>query len=245
MAVSFIDYSGGFTKTTSTIDYNAPYTIMAWCYIADSLRADGDYYTLFSTLSEAIFPYPVDRLWYENRILKGEVRGNSSGISFFESSNTVFDAWNHIALVRDSVTSISMVFNGSVQHFASSFNISTREPSERESIGFDSPGYPASLGDDHRICHQYRYDAALSLAEIQDQMYFGYPRRTANLREFLPMEPNSSRNVDFSGNARNYTETGTLTNTESLNLTRPALSVIPYYAPPPVYYASPLMLTAC
>jgi hypothetical protein len=105
--------------------------------------------------------------------------------------------------------------------------------------GTDSSGFYLN----RPICQFNLHSAALSDTEIIDSASFAYPRRTNNLREWLPMDRGTARNVDFSGNGRNYTENGTVSDADSLLiLARPPLI---YTRQRATNFAPTSMLLAC
>ena len=153
--------------------------------------------------------------------------------------SAIFYGWSHVAIRRINSSSIRIIVNGNESSIITT-DISTRPTITQQQfnkVDFNE-GFP------NPFCQFYLYDAALSNSEIEDQRNFAYPRRTANLREWLPMDSGAGRNVDFSGNGRNYTESGTVNDADSLGLARSNL-LFRQSPPPPIYYASSLMLTAC
>lgn len=236
--------NSGLRRSTSTIDINQPYTAMVRIFLPSGTLTEGYMLSFWdSSFSSQDTAYLGFDSTNYRLVLATEINAN-----FTSANGSILsrNSWLHIALVRESSTIVRAVLNG-VTDATITANVSTRPNSGNlQYLGclFANPTATESFRYD--LSDYYLYDAALSNAEIANQMHFAYPLRTANLREWLPLNPNSTRNKDYSGNARDYTELGTVTNTESRSLVMPQL-IYPkkYITPPPIYRASPSMLLAC
>lgn len=233
----------GLSRTTDLVDYNSAYTIMCWMRTDTTTTGGGSI-----TLARRTTNTKADALFFgatSNTILLNSFDPDL-GINVSTSAYSIGNL-AHVCMRRTAINNIDLIINGVLQQSLTNDFTGRSTPTNEQNIGFYRLGGRFSMGANNSISHYYAYQAALSLPEILDQMYFAYPRRTANLREWLPLESGSARNVDFSGNGRDFTEFGTISNADGLLLVRPSL-MIPRRAvapPPPVYYASPLMLTAC
>lgn len=237
MAVSFAALAG-LTRSSGLVDYTQPYTVMARVFATTGVFHGTYFVAIDATFQhfDGIFAADAELTPYVETMISGTKIGGRTAA--FPSTG-----FNHIAMVRTSNTSLKAVINGVSSTVVNHANISTRPAANTQYIGTEATGYVLSGGE--TISDFFLYNVALSDEEIRDQMNFAYPRRTANLREWLPLAAGSARNIDFSGNGRNYTEVGTISNADSLLLARPSLLIPRRVAAPPVYYASPLMLTAC
>jgi hypothetical protein len=222
--------SGSFLeRSADLIDYNAAYTVMAWF---NHVNASRGYHSIFFITGNN--KNNEDGLYIDDFSSGFYLESKTNGVKSEFADYSASYGWNHVAIRRNSNTSLDMIING-VPRVTLTPNVSARVAATRLEVAYDFP---------HALCNLFVYDAALTSNQILDQMSFAYPRRTANLREWLPLESGSARNVDFSGNGRDYTEVGTITNADGLLLTRPSL-LIPRRAVAPPYFASPLMLLAC
>jgi len=216
MATSF-NSGANFARATELVDYNAAYTAMFWVN-ATAGTFHGTYFCfgVVDVNSDTLFAADASLTPYL------EIFSASASINGARSSAFGATGYNHVAVVRISATSIKVVINGVSDSARTHTTVSARAASSGQYLGNTSNG-AYNLRSSETISDFYLYDAALTDAEIQDQMNFAYPRRTNNLREWLPLNGGSARNVDFSGNGRNYTEIGTINTTTSLILARPPL----------------------
>jgi hypothetical protein len=231
MTVSFA-FGASLTRNSGLVNYNSTYTVMARVF-ATTGTFHGTYFSMANTPANSdsffaagaeITPYIETSI---GSVYVGDVTAPFASAGF-----------NHIAMVRTSATSIKAVVNGVSSTVLTHSTVASRAAATSQFIGNDAGGYVLSNGE--AISDFFLYDAALSDEEIRDQMNFAYPRRTANLREWIPLAAGSARNIDFSGNTRDYTETGAINDEDGVLLARPSLLIPRRVAAPPIYYASPL-----
>lgn len=117
--------------------------------------------------------------------------------------------WYHIGISRESATSLKIYLNG-VLDITNTRDVTGRTAATRmEFGGAHSANKYAHNG---RVACLKVWDAGLTQAEIQDEIYTILPKRTANLNVWSPTFPGATeRGLDYSGNVRNWTQSGTLT----------------------------------
>jgi len=241
MAITSFSGSNYLNRTTNLLNYNAAYTWMAWLYATSA--ASGVFWGIKGSSGSTI-DYEYFGFFGGNYdlFISGAIAGESTANPAFAGTNQ----WVHFAVVRLSNSAIQCYQNGSTITSPASLGISARPSAAVSNIGYFVTDTPIGAFSG-RIFNAFEYDVALTQAEIQQQMYRHLPQRTANLRAWFPMFADSSRNLDFSGNGRDYSEVGTLTNADGLLIPVSPL-LLPKsrsVAPPPPYYASPSMLMAC
>ena len=232
-------------RTTGLLDYNSPYTVMAWFYLFGFLPAQ-NLFTL-SYGDDGNSPRNYDTFQVNPEGYKAEIRNNAGSQSRLSDAPFIgINQWFHFAGVRTSTSDVEAYENGISLPPIPTLSIADRvssAPVARQNVGAFSDLYldiPSGY-----VAHIFEYSAALSQAEIQNQMFKAQPQRTANLHAWTPCR-NGARTIDFSGNGRDWTEIGAMTD----GIIEPPV----IYAPPPmvvksppilVYFNSPGMLLAC
>ena len=197
-------------RTTDLLDYNAAYTVMAWFNHIDASRG---FHTLLNIRAGS--SANQDAIFIDDNTSGFYLQSRTGGVQSEVASYATSYGWNHIAMRRNSSTSLDLIANGNTLGTLTP-DVSARIAPAQTRIGNNFP---------HAFLSLFAYSAALSNEQIRDQMNFSNPRRTANLREWLPLESGSARSVDFSGNGRDFTEFGTLSNADGLLLVRPSLMI--------------------
>jgi PKD repeat protein len=210
MAVRFTANTQDFRRTTGLINYNNPYTWMAWVYFYSGpgtsyvnclvIDAGGSF-----TNSDELSINDVDPF---NFIVVGNVN-----FSFTTSGGTTVPAintWYHVAMVRRSTTALDLYVNGLFEATA------TQDTSGRGAAATEmmvGQGYGGGINvNDARYFDLKIWDTNLSAEEVYLEYLSFAPRRFANIYNWCPTWPgNGERARDYSGNGRNWTETGTLT----------------------------------
>lgn len=208
MAIRF-DASGDYlSRTTNVLDYNAAYTLMGWvrltsgaggtwCVVWEMGRgawANLDGIAVDDASPYEFMPYSdIGGSWWADQ---------SSPIS--PSNGT----WYHLALVRESATSLKMYVDG-VQRASITADITGRLAATEMTVG-DGTNRDSRM--DGRVAYLKAWSAGLTAAEVQQEMQVILPRRTANLYGWWPTLPGATERArDYSGNGYSWTETGTLT----------------------------------
>jgi hypothetical protein len=200
LAIRFDNSADFFTRTASAPS-QATLTAMAWVYQISRPSGLGNW---FSIAGAADTDY----------IIAGIL--TSGGLNYTESNNSGSDVsdtgsalslatWYHLAIVRSGGNLV-----GYLNGVADTTQSAAAFTSTRFWLG-NSQFTTNNL--DGRIGGCLIYEAALTDAEIQQQMRQYAPVRTANLWAWYPMADNSVAGcaVDYSGNGRNLTTNGTLT----------------------------------
>jgi hypothetical protein len=171
-------------------------TVMAWIYIA----TDRNDYTAFFGLGD-------------NEIVATTTTGTTllhyDGAAERTGTNLVTGTWYHLAYASagdDIGNGFTVYLNG----------VSDITSAGRGGTGTGTNMY---LGNDAysewlngRIAHVKIWNAQLTQAEIQQEMYKIQPQRFANLWCWMPMiETGSSRDNEWSGSGNSFAENGTLT----------------------------------
>ena len=191
----------GLTRTTNLPSFSA-WTMMGWFYLV-SVPGAGTWNTpmmIGTTTSGAWFGLqitgvsPVFDIW-----------GNGAdGIGTTVLST---GTWYHFALTYDGT--IQRAYLNGVQECTL-----TVGPGALSSQVMKF-GHDIETPDEHidgRIMAIKVWGAALSAAEVQQEMHTIVPQRTANLNSFTPAFPGSGERArDYSGVGGNWTEDGTLT----------------------------------
>jgi len=241
MAIKFDDNTTNLDVTSGVADLNAAYTTIFWLRMLEFTATSECLFTVnyFDGYSKSDFI-----VWIYNSgspFLNFQVTASGGTVNDYPSSTiSGIDTWNHVAIVRNSNTSISYYENAEL--------ISTLTSSSTTGRILDQ-AYIREFGATYRpkliIDHYYHYDVALTQEEIALQMRFGYPLRTNNLKQYYPAPNTARRLTDYSGNGSNALEAGgSVIYDDGLLLARPSL-LIPRRASTPPYFASPLMLMAC
>lgn len=202
-----IDAAADRLLRTAVLNHNAAYTWMGWFYFTslpttrasnalafdDNGTANMDYFQI-----DAASTHHIE--W-----------GQSIGGSFVaRAGSTVISTgtWYHIALVRASVTSLQGYLNGVAEGALVTTTVTGRAAATRMEMG----AYNTSNTDwmDGRIAYVMAWDRALSASEVINEMRSVRPLQPLNLWGFWPLWPNQ-RVKDLSGNGRDWTEGGTLT----------------------------------
>jgi len=198
MATKF-DASGDILKRTTNLPAPSAFTLCAWVRVVSVRASQYQYFVELANGTTDAGSYLV--LGYNN-IGAFEISTGVSSQSF--ASNPTTGSWMFVALTSDGTT-----LRGYWSHAGSAFvtaSITTLSfTSVQLSIGNDSYNEYCDV----EIENVYVYDAALTQAELEQQMYRALPVRTANLNIWSRLQI-STDVTDYSGNGRNWTSGGTL-----------------------------------
>lgn len=216
MAVRFDSAADRLLRTADLLNYNAAYTWMFWLYMVVDQNAITVPAALFrDTGNVDDVRTSADGTTIGIRARAGGVGGQVAGSAL--STGT----WYHVAMVRESATSLKLYLNGVLDAEATQ-DVSARNPITRMELGAESASDSNPFNG--RVAYIKTWDTNLSLAEIAVERWTIAPRRLANLRGFWPTFPGATERLrDYSGNGRNWTESGTLTDED----------------PPPVSWGAP------
>lgn len=223
MAIRIDNSADGMTRTAgmpSTLT-NSTWTISGWVYFV-ALPGSGVYHALFGINTNNTVRF--DFLYVKNQsgVTYPTVQVDNGAYNEVTDFGITFSAstWYHMALVRSSNTSLVAYINGTAAS-ANTTNQSANTGTLRLEIGSFAAWSDTCSA---RFAAFKHHSAALSAAEILQEMRTIRPQRLANLSGWYPMFPGASeRLVDYSGNGQSLTEVGTLTDED----------------PPPISYGGP------
>lgn len=204
MAVRFDAAADRLLRTTDLLDYNAAYTKMAWIYLTSDLDAISVFFTQNDNSAnnlDQLMTSPTGTL-LQIRVVVGGAATNTNG------STVSTGTWYHVALVRESVTSLKLYFDA-VLDSTNTRDVTGRAASSRMEHGARSSGNNNRY--DGRVYAIKYWSAALTLAEIANERPYIWPRRFANLYECWPCLAGATERLRGYVKGRNWTESGTLT----------------------------------
>jgi hypothetical protein len=178
---------------------------MAWVQIAVDTNTNQ---TIWAPNAGATSDVDQLRTTSDGVTLETRIQTSGGGTQVSGSALTV-GTWYHIAVVRESTTSLKVYINGALD-ITNTRNVGSRTAITRMEIGAYTTGNtnPGNI----RVAYQKAWSAALTAAEVAQEMYTVRPRRLSNLYGWWPGRPGSGeRAKDYSGNGRDWTEGGTLT----------------------------------
>lgn len=193
-------------KTSGLIDHNSAYTWMAWVDLASDTNDYGHFWAALGTNYDTYW----DADWIGTDVDGTTIRwGSYVGGSGNEAVNSALTVGTpaHLALVRQSATSLIAYLNGTQIGSAVTTDVSSRQAAQREQLG-TLYGYPCPC----RLTAVKQWQAALTADEIAAEMRAIRPLRLANLHSWHPAIASDKATAlkDFSGNGRDWTEQGTL-----------------------------------
>ena len=207
MAVRFDNSADGLLRTTDLLDTDAAYTFMFWVYIASDLNA----FSTFWTTNAGGYSHSD---WIgtdaDGTTLQLYSQAGGGGVTNNGSALTV-GTWYHIAMVRSSTTALAVYLNG-VQDASNTVDVSARTNATRQEFAGTAGSDPGNI----RVFDAKAWSAALSIPEIFAEMQNIQPQRLTNLYGWWPFFAGSGeRTDDYSGNGRDWTEAGTLTDEDN------------------------------
>lgn len=204
MAIRFANVAGRYLRRTTNLPDNDPFTFMAWV----NLRADLNTYTpIFYRTANNFNPY-----WFFGTNNTGTVLlldiNEASGAEYTGGA-LVVDVWAHVAFTRSGTTP-AMYLNG-VPTGTPTILAPDALTNDEITLGHtdDADGLPSNLA----MAAEKIFNAALTQAEIQQEMRSFTPYRTLNLNTWLPCVDTVLANnaKDLSGNGYDMTVGGTPT----------------------------------
>ena len=195
-------------RTSGVLDQNSPYTVMAWIRLASISGAP----CVFA-ISAGTYSANGEELYVSvslgNRLTLYAVNGGTDGFGSPNGTVLSTNTWYHVTIVRESSTSLKSYLNGVFEQTCS-VNIASRSASSRMEFGAWSSGNNDPFSG--RIQYIKIWNTALTAAEIAQEVYTIAPRKLDSLWGWYPTRPGSGeRAKDYSGNGRDWTEGGTLT----------------------------------
>ena len=213
--VRFDNVADSWVRTSGMLNYNAAYTMMFWVYLVSDLNAFSTFY------QSSVGNYPhADWIGTDSDGVTLQLYNQAGGGAITDNGSVLSTGtWYHIALVRNGTATMDAYLNG-VLDASVSLDVSSRNAITEMRFGSING---ADRGD-MRIAYVKAWSTNLTASEVQAEMHAIHPQQFTNLYGWWPCWTGSSeRYKDYSGNGRNWTEAGTLTEEN----------------PPPVSYGAP------
>lgn len=209
MAVRFDLAADRLLRTTDLLDYNAAYTWMAWLYISVDANVQVQAIGLNTNTNTS-----VDSIGFDATGTLIRLRVQNAGVGSNQTgSNLTAGTWYHVAMVRESTTSLKLYVNG-VLDITHTQSVVGRGAATRMEIGANASTDAQPFNG--RVYAIKAWSTTLDVAAVANEIYTVLPRQRTNLYGFWPCFLGASeRLLDYSGNGRNWTESGTLTDEDA------------------------------
>jgi hypothetical protein len=208
MAPRFDNVADFFSRTTGLLDYNAAYTFVVDVYFVSG--TGGTYMTVIAMDNGASFTHS-DEIGVDDA---GSFRfivisnNNFSFVAAQSSTTPVNSTWYRLCLRRRSVTALDLFVNETLE--ATSAGDVTGRAASTEMLA--AAGYGGGNNNiNGRVVPLKAWSTNLSDAEVVAEMRQITPVRWTNLYGFWPTPFGADRINDYSGNGRNWTSNGTIT----------------------------------
>lgn len=208
MAVRFDAVADRLLRTANVIDYNAVYTVCCWVNLTTNSASDQAIF--FLGANDGFQNY--DEWGCTGASPTFQCTIDSSAIATSQVTGSVMTAgtWYHFAAVRTSVTQVLVYIDGVVDITNNHGSVAGRTAATRQEFG----GAESTNGDtfNGRVFAMKAWSTNLSVAEINQERFTILPCRWESLVGWWSGFPGSGERArDYSGLARNFTESGTLT----------------------------------
>lgn len=208
MAIRFDTAGERLERTTDLLDYNAAYTVMLWARPVGWSSG-----TWAGIISVAYIGYSdFDGLAIDDAFdewMPFAAKASSWDVDQSSPVGAAVNTWVHLALVRESATVLKAYADGALIATVTTASVSGRNPATFLRIG-DTPGADGVFNG--RVAYVKAWSAGLTIDEVAAEMRTIAPRRMTNLYGWWPTWGGATERArDYSGNARAWTETGTLT----------------------------------
>lgn len=199
------------SKTTGMLDFSTTYSVMMWVKLETDVN---DFIDLMDITASGSNTYDHVGTTNDGTTLSFEIATGGTPGSGTGTSLTV-GTWYHVAMVADSATTTKVYLNGVEDIAVTHDTRSGRSANDRQSYN-NIVIFGAANSGNTSIAAIKEYSAALTPAEIVQEMRSIAPRRLANLNAWYPMIDSTLANTikDFSGNARDLTGTNTPTTSD-------------------------------
>lgn len=202
MAIRFNAVEDTIVRIVDVLDVNSPYTWMGWIRRAGAGSA-----------LQAIFAAGAVGPSYDS-LYSGDAGGAQqftlwvNDVAAENNTNVTLNTWFHVAMVRRSTTALDLYING-VFAFTNTTSIAGRAPTVRMSAGGNSDSLEWFNG---RVAAEKIWTTTLSADEILQEMQRVAPKRLHDVYGWWAHFPGANeRLVDYSGNNREWTTIGSLT----------------------------------
>ena len=206
MSVRFDAASDRLLRTSDLPSYNSAYTFDAWVYLVGTT---GNAQTILG-IDTNVDGANEDSLYIATGggALSLFVATASATTDINGSANVTVGAWHHVAVVRESATSLKAYLDGTLVA-TNTRNVGGRStaPTRMEIGG----SYTAnSYRFNGRVANVRIWTVALTATQVAEQSALYTPSITTGLHLWTPL-PGHTDLADDSGNGRNWTAGGTLT----------------------------------
>lgn len=212
MATRFTVASSEYLSRTSgsVLDHNANYTWCGWVHYTSLAAFSGDHY-LFSATRIAGGTGDMDAAYAKGgATYPWALQVTVAAASTITTGSTITaGTWYFVALRRSSATLLELLVNGVVD-VTNTRDVTGRGTADRMWVATISPG-GANMSD-LRVEGQRAWSRALTDDEILSEMRSLDPVSWEGLWGHWPCHEGPMRALDFSGNARDWTEVNTPTN---------------------------------
>jgi hypothetical protein len=213
MSVRYDGAAEYFRRTTDLIDYKSNYTWMCNFYLVTG--ADVGYCNILTIDTGNDFTHS-DEVAVEGDLTRILVTSNTN-FSFNAVAATTTPqngVWYNVAMVRRANNALDLYING-ILEATSTDDTSGRGAGSQTEMLIGS-GYGGTFNQlDGRIANIKVWSTNLTAAEVLSEVSTIRPRKLENLYSWTPVFPGSGERArDYSGNGRDWTETGTLTDEE-------------------------------
>lgn len=207
-----IDASGDYVRRTTSLPSDTLFTIMGWVYLVSDRTG---VYRYFAGVEDSGVAWKLIGWNSSNEF--SVAAHNGTGVNSGQSGQDLFSSgptngqWFYFALVSNGTGAGSVV-----GYYVTTAGVVLTATINNVSAGTEDALY---LGNDSfdewnniRLANVMVYDAALTQAEIVTQMWQMIPKRRTNLHAWWPMFGGTTERLrDYSGQARDLTAGGTLT----------------------------------
>lgn len=214
MAVRFDAAADRLLRTSDLLDFNSPYTIMAWVYRISDLNA---YTTIFDlsrgtdNANEDFIGCTADGTSLVAYIASGGAYQETAGGTTLPEKT-----WSHVAVVRESTTSLRIYLNGSLVA-TNTQNVASRGAIQRLECGAALDTNISRF--DGRLSRIKAWSTNLTQDQVLSEMNRVLPLNFSNLYGFWPTFLGTDRTKDYSGLGRDWTAGGSLTDEDDAPVT--------------------------
>jgi len=204
LAIRFDTAGEGLTITTSPLNYNADYTIAGWFRMATDTNA---FTTLIGLFDSGGSQYDALETAADGTTL--HVIANRTSSADTSVGALTVGTWYYIALVRSSTSVAGYIITEAGGVTTASATLATGGNAVANNrIGQWSDASELFNG---RVAQLKAWTAALTQAELLNEMRTVRPQRLANLRAYWPCLPVVTEALrDYSGNGHPWTAAGTI-----------------------------------
>lgn len=213
MAVRVDAAADRLLRTTDLINFNAAYTVMFWAYPVTLTQGFAYLWTINRDQGNET---AQDYLHLGNGGTAFNLGSDAGGGNYTEvvGATLSVSTWYHVAIVRASATQSLLYVNGVLGGTNNHTTVAGRSAATRFEFGAYGSGNTTPFNG--RYAYLKAWSTNLSLEQIQSEMNLIQPVFATSLYGFWPAFPGATeRLADYSGNGRNWTAGGTLTDEDA------------------------------